>query len=857
MTRRFAVFDAGNKGASLAVERGGVLLTTTSAGLSIARSCRSTIAHDEFSSDVEFILFGTAASIANKVSIGLCTADASMSAYIGSDGESIGYRPAEGQIHTGGGSVQSVAIAGLGAAIRVALAFGATPTAAWYVNGTLIGTEDLPAGMLGQAIYFAVSLGSDGDAGDIQIQANSGDGTNGSRQMEFPGSGFSGWWSAYALPEAARISTIDYLSHHDDDLPSVRWRGGITGGAGDRRGFNIWWWGTDRQVQGGVLQADYSDPDGALDQLLSPVFRDQPVTVTFVDHTDSLADATESQTWVFDRCEVDDDLRKSIVLRDVIALLEMPLQRRAFRPDVDPQAANRWMPTLIGVAGSIPVTLVDADVSSAPQPTYQIAGQDIEQVGKVREAGVPLSIGVPDYALLSGGQQLQLMATPDAGEITLDASRTGAGYIPPAPVDAIDGTGDPFAEDSGGEFADWDAFDDPADLPDSTPFPDSGDAVFPQNSNSHRTRITHKTYQLVIGQRYRWEFTVKAIQTMTTGLEAEIGLTYGTDRFTAYASVDSTDFWTGNPFGDPRTYSGTFECIATHFATVYYQGNQVVSGGINARLSGLTFIELPPLNDTGDDEIVEDALPKINLENAMRMIIEEHGGMAASVWNSNDAAAIDALGSAGGGTYFADQDTLREALERLMPGYTAGIYKGRDGTLRVMRMKLPEEEIGSDPTIVDGSTFLRDMIVRRDPGAGLTRQIGVRKNWRPLNDADVDTAQLNPTQRARLAREFRYVLSTGASFAPGYDHVDAAEPLETHLWMPADGQAEIDFAGRAYSIGRAFYASIDIGSVVLLTYDRYGMQAGIPVVVVEVVEDRINDVFESITFWGPAPYEEF
>lgn len=419
MTRRYALFDAGNKGASMSVENGGVLLKTTASGLSFARSCRSTISQDEDASDVEFILFGTG-NITGKVSIGLCTAAASMSAAIGSDGESIGYRPAEGQIHTSGASVATVATAGLGSAIRVAVTFGATPSVAWYADGVLLGIEDLPAGMLGEDIYFAVSLGSDTEPGDISIQANAG-----LSDMVFPGPGFSGWWQPFALPEAVRIATIDYLSHHNDDLPNTRWHGGIEGrSGGERRGYSVWPWGDENQVQASIMQVEVSDPDGRLDVLLSPTFRYQPVTLRIVDHAAPLSETLETQTWYFDRCEVLDDLRKVIYLRDIFSLLEMPLQRRAFRPDVDPQAANQWMPTLIGVAASIPVTLVDADVSSAPEPIYQVAGQDVEQIGKVREAGVPLESGT-DFTLLAGGQQLQLAASPDTGEITLDASRTG------------------------------------------------------------------------------------------------------------------------------------------------------------------------------------------------------------------------------------------------------------------------------------------------------------------------------------------------------------------------------------------------------------------------------------------------
>ncbi len=350
------------------------------------------------------------------------------------------------------------------------------------------------------------------------------------------------------------------------------------------------------------------------------------------------------------------------------------------------------------------------------------------------------------------------------------------------------------------------------------------------------------------------------MQSPTSGVsQTEVGLSYLDGQFGSYASVLSNF----GPF--PKTFSGTFVSPTTHNPIVYYEGNSV-TGGIPTIVGELTFIELPPLDDTGDDEAVEDALPTLGLEDSMRMILEDLGGLPSTVWDSTSAAAVDLeTGSAGGGTYSEEQTTKREALETLLPGYTAGIYKGRDGTLKVARMLLPEEAISSDPPIViEAKDLLADLIPRRDPGLGLTRLIGVRRNERILTDGDLNKAGLTLTQRARLARLHRYILATGANFAPGYDHVDAAEPLDTRLWFPADGQAEIDFAGRAYAIPRAFYRTrmpfredIDMLTVVLLKYDRYGMEEGIPVVALPLLEDRVRGEFLEIDFWGPAPYTEF
>ncbi len=863
-SRRYGLFDLANKGASLTVENGGVLLLTTASGLSIARSCRSTVSVDADDSDVEFILFaapGATPSISNKVSIGLCTAAASMSAYIGADGESIGYRPAEGQIHTGGASVEAVATAGLGAAIKVHIAFegsGGGGTVAWYVDSALLTTRDLPAGMESSDLYFAVSLGSDAAAGDIRVQVNSG-----AWQMEYPTAGLTGWWESPELNEAVRVSTFPYLSQTTDDPPSARWEEGITSrGFVERRGINVWWWGNERQVQGSVLALQLTDPDGRFDFLLSNQYRDQPVRLQSADTADALGDATELGTYYFDRCEVEDDQTKTVYLRDVISLLALRLQPRRFRPDVDPQTANRVHATLIGVAGSIPTQLVDAGEGSGAEPIFQISGQDVEAIGKVREAGVPLDSAL-DYTLLAGGQQLQLATTPQNGEITLDASRTGAAYIPPSPVDPMAGDGDPFGGDPGtGLFDDFDAFEDNGALiVDHMPYYDPSDlgrAFFPQEKEA-LSHIEHKTATLTLGTRYRFSYTVHQLQPAigTSVSPTQVGLTYGDGQFQRYSNCLSVE----GPF--PKTITGTFVCEATHAPNMYYAGNDVV-GGLPAIVSDWYYTELPPLSDAGDDEEVEDALPTLGLEDAMRMILEDMAGLPSTVWESALAALIDSeTGFAGGGVYFEDQATRAEALERLMPGYTAGIYKTREGTIGVLRMPLPEEVIDTDPIIIEAADLLSPLIPRPDLGLGLTRLVGVRRNERVLNDSDLDKPGLTLTQRARLARRHRYVLATGANFAPGYDHVDAAEPLDTALWFPADGQATADYAGQAYALPRAFYTTrlpyrddIDLGTVLLLKYDRYGMEEGIAVVVVGLVEDRVNDVFQEIEFWGLAPYAD-
>lgn len=120
MSRRYAIFDAAHLGPQLDVTRGGIVLTTLVPSLSIARMGRLTVPAQDFDSFAEFIVYGNAGtSISNRISIGVVTADAGLTDYVGADEFGVGYRLGEGQIHHDGSSVESATVGALGDVIGV------------------------------------------------------------------------------------------------------------------------------------------------------------------------------------------------------------------------------------------------------------------------------------------------------------------------------------------------------------------------------------------------------------------------------------------------------------------------------------------------------------------------------------------------------------------------------------------------------------------------------------------------------------------------------------------------------------------------------------------------------------------
>lgn len=866
MGYRTSIFDSSNKGADLSIENGGVVITTDTAPLDINRTVFGTLPQERHSHAVEFIVYGTASSIANKVSIGVSSLSANLNAYVGSEDISIGYRIGDGAIYRDGSNIETVQSCVIGDVIRLNLEFrDQSIDISWYRNGQLVTTYTLDTGspadvLTGVPLVWAVSLGSELDSGDIKVFVNSG-----RRQlMEFPDPSILGWWTSSLIGDTIRISDEPFITLPTDTPSSTRWEGLIT----DAdilidRAVHFWPWGDSSSVRGGGMSITVDDPDGLLDGMLNGAYRDQPVTLHLTDDTtSSFEDSTLIGGYVVERVQASDETTRVITCRDALANLEKPLLRRYIRPDAAPDAAFRPYPIVTGACFSVEPILIDET-----ELIYAIDSIGLSNIGKLRDAGDPLeNTGSPTtYTLINGGQAVQLAYEP-FGILTIDAEYTGSEYVysdGSPPYDALLGDGYPF---SGSIDSIPDGWSDASVRPDRTPeYAGSGIVTFPQYANSiSDPRIVHSVGVLEAGKTYQFEIeVVELVPYFGAVSPAIIYMASFPDYFNRFWSVQSGWYLTPTVDGGYpwlKVYTGTYSPSFSHSVYIGYYANNTAfdpPGQPGAKIRNVRFIEVPELNNQLDDDIVEEALQPAPLGLLLREIIEIRGGFPATIWNQASADSIDAItGYSGQGFYSKDQVTVRDAIDSVLNGYTASAYLDRNNILQIMRLRKPEDEAATKTLTIND--MVGPPIPTWDEGLGLSRLMGVRRNERLLTDTDLVTDEADVTLRLRrkLARQHRYTASTGAPLASGYEHADAAGPVDTRLVKLIDGVTEINRIGDMYVDSRSFWrvetvgrSDIDIDDVVNLTYPRFGLESGVNFLVVGVKEYRLSDR-QIITLWG-------
>lgn len=872
MTRQYSRFNGSAIGTSLELLEAGRIVTTDASALSVDRSVLSTLAQSEFDSFAEFIIYSaTTPSIANKISIGVCHAASGGldvdTQYVGEHAESVGYRVAEGQIHVGGSSVASVTAGALGAVVGVLLTWGATPKVSFYLNGTLLHTENLPAGLASEDVYYAVSLGST-TAGDIIVWHNTGQ-----RRFEYPVAASDGWWAASTALSDIRISTRPYLSASSDDYPAVAYDGVMPPiSAVISRSINFWPSGQTNGAQKSALVVTINNPDGRYNALLGGAMRDAPMVLQSLEPGEALEDAETLGTFVFESAEAIGEGQLRLTFLDSMTLLERPAQRRYFRPDAESNVAGSPWPTTIGACFSVEPPCYDID-----DLLYAVDSEGASNVGKVRDKGDPLdqyASPTPDYSILAGGQAVQLKNVPQ-GTVTVDASYTGTSYVPPSPVDELGGDAYPWAGALDAVPTDWTATQTTTGDVKITP---TGKVTFRQD-NGIETWLTHDSAQLEAGKSYLYEVVLEQIAGINTaGTRGTLLLASLANQFNAFATLrgSATDSPHTPGYQDPgdeaegialpHTFTGVYSPAATHSVHVGYIGNTTIDNGNqkNCRVASIRFIELPPADTSANDDAVENALPALDLTGMVSEILSR-AGLPASFWDSADTDAIDTdTGYRGSGWHAEGQWVARQALNDVLAGYSACMFKDEAGVLRFTRLKFPENETAT--ATLHKSQMLTELLPSYDAAPGLTNTIACRKNWRVLAEGELVTDEIDVTMalRRKLAREYRFHRSSGAQLAAGYEHAEDAPPLVTMLVDPADAQAEAEHVVEGFTRSRAYYTTSvpredcpALGSIVSVYYDEWGFSMTTPTklrcVAVEI--DLTNEEARSVVLWGLSPEE--
>lgn len=877
MARIYSRFNSSAIGTGLELLEAGRVVTTESSALSINRSVLSTLEQSEFDSYAEFIVYSaTSPSIANKVSIGVCHVDSGGldvdTQYVGEHAESVGYRVAEGEIHVGGSSVQSVTAGALGSVVGILLTWGATPSVSFFLDGALLHTEALPAGLASEDVYYAVSLGST-DAGDILVWHNTG-----ARRFEHPSAVSEGWWTAADQLPDFRLATRPYLSASSDDYPAVTYDGDLLPvSAVLSRSISFWPSGRDGGAQKSALVVTVHNPEGRYNALLGGAMRDAPMTLQSLLVGEPMSAAETLGTFVFERAEAIGEDQLRLTFLDDMTLLERSAQRRYFRPDAESNVANAPWPTTIGACFSVEPPCYDID-----DLLYAVDSEGASNVGKVRDKGDPLdqyASPTPDYVILSGGQAVQLENVP-LGTVTVDASATGTSYVPPSPVDELGGDANPWAGALNALPTNW-----------TITTGVSGDAkISPLATLRFRqdyaieTWITHDTAVLEAGKSYRMECRVESITGITNiGPGGKLYFAQETASLSPYWSIQGTSPF--DPYfpdlpspGDeanrqalPHTFVVTYSPATNHGLHLGYIGNNIIDNGlqVDCKIAFLNVYELPPTDTSATDDAVENALPALDLTGMVTEIMGR-AGISQDYWSAADTEAIDAApeyggtGYRGSGWHADGQWVPRAALNDILAGYSSAMFKDENGLLRFTRLKFPEDETAT--ATLRKSQMLTELLPAYDDAPGLTNTISCRKNWRVLAEGELVTDEVDVTMalRRKLARGFRHHRGSGAQLASGYEHAEDAPALETMLVDPADAQAEAEYIVAGFARSRAFYTTSvtredcpALGAIVSVYYDAWGlsmtMATKLRCVAVEI--DLTNEEARSVVLWGLSPEE--
>ena len=272
-------------------------------------------------------------------------------------------------------------------------------------------------------------------------------------------------------------------------------------------------------------------------------------------------------------------------------------------------------------------------------------------------------------------------------------------------------------------------------------------------------------------------------------------------------------------------------------------------------------------------------LSGMNLEDYCRFIIETEGGLSPGVWNSADAAAIDAdTGYVSIGNYISEPTTIRQALQPVLDSHCIDLGIDRAGVIRLIRLVNPGAVVSSGTINEDvilgqvqasaveagvtlGSSQDSMIAVSPDPAPGLRTKAGARKNWSKYTDGDFGSTSLadcpNSTREA-LKADFQSIVASGAQLSRSYIYAQQATELPTCFDDPVEAQTEIDRVCALFTSLRYFYAiplksddadDYDLGQAWQLAYPRYGLSGGKPVLNAGVTESPTTEKLTA-TSWG-------
>lgn len=236
--------------------------------------------------------------------------------------------------------------------------------------------------------------------------------------------------------------------------------------------------------------------------------------------------------------------------------------------------------------------------------------------------------------------------------------------------------------------------------------------------------------------------------------------------------------------------------------------------------------------------------------------------LGREAWSASDCVAIDqATGYMGIGYYAGSAITGRAVLNALLPSYGAGCYQDPAGVLRFVRVIAPETHAGPFAfDLSEADDLAADLVMVPDDAPNLTRRMAYRPNAQALAASDLvtDVVDVPQARRDELTGLYRGQVYGAGPLHAHYQRAEAADPVISLFWHAADAQQEIDRVLGLYRVQRHFYqlavrGDQDLaplpGQIGRLTYSRYGLADGKPVLVRRVERNpATGDVV--LTVWG-------
>lgn len=234
-------------------------------------------------------------------------------------------------------------------------------------------------------------------------------------------------------------------------------------------------------------------------------------------------------------------------------------------------------------------------------------------------------------------------------------------------------------------------------------------------------------------------------------------------------------------------------------------------------------------------------------------------GVAAGDISSADVTALDALVAYPVGIFLrSDYDmTALEACDIVMNSVGAWFGSDASGVFRCGRVVLPSG--GSVGTITATEVLSVERIANNDPGIGIPAwkvKLGYQRLWATQDDV---TASVTADRKGYLAQEYRRVEASDSAVLTANTTSPEIEFL-TVLVNAADAASEASRRLTLYKSRRdmlqlrvrvdvALASALDIGKVVTLQLNRYGLSAGKQFLVIGLRTDMRNRQFD-LTLWG-------